>query len=131
MKFQDASCPSLAVSVLSSSVEPPSQSLAVSVSSTVDVTVMTRRSTWCLLHIIIMHRILLCIFNIFHVPTNQCPIFWRNGLKCIFRQLFYIFLLKLHLHYNELARRTATVWRYLTYGEIRCYTLEKSDECDH
>ena len=32
MKFQDASCPSLAVSVLSSSVEPPSQSLAVSVS---------------------------------------------------------------------------------------------------
>ena len=33
MKFQDASCPPLAVSVLSSSVEPPSQSLAVSVSS--------------------------------------------------------------------------------------------------
>ena len=32
MKFQDASCPSLAVGVLSSSVEPPSQSLAVSVS---------------------------------------------------------------------------------------------------
>ena len=32
MKFQDASCPSLAVDVLSSSVEPPSQSLAVSVS---------------------------------------------------------------------------------------------------
>ena len=32
MKFQDPSCPSLAVGVLSSSVEPPSQSLAVSVS---------------------------------------------------------------------------------------------------
>ena len=32
MKFQDASCPSLAMGVLSSSVEPPSQSLAVSVS---------------------------------------------------------------------------------------------------
>ena len=29
MKFQDASCPPLSVSVLSSSVEPPSQSLAV------------------------------------------------------------------------------------------------------
>ena len=48
MKFQDASCPQLAVSVLSSSVEPPSQlqSLAVSVSSSLDVTVMTRRFTW-------------------------------------------------------------------------------------
>ena len=32
MKFQDVLCPSLAVGVLSSSVEPPSQSLAVSVS---------------------------------------------------------------------------------------------------
>ena len=32
MKFQDASCPSFAVGVLSSSVEPLSQSLAVSVS---------------------------------------------------------------------------------------------------
>ena len=32
MKFQDASCPSLAVGFLSSSVEPPSQSLAVSAS---------------------------------------------------------------------------------------------------
>ena len=32
MKFQGASCPSIAVGVLSSSVEPPSQSLAVSVS---------------------------------------------------------------------------------------------------
>ena len=30
VKFQDASCPSLDVGVLSSSVEPPSQSLAVS-----------------------------------------------------------------------------------------------------
>ena len=48
MKFQDASCPPLAVSVLSSSVEPPSQlqSLALSMSSSLDVTVMTRRSTW-------------------------------------------------------------------------------------
>ena len=46
MKFQDASCPPLAVSLLSSSVEPPPQSLAVSVSSSIDVTVMTRRSTW-------------------------------------------------------------------------------------
>ena len=46
MKFQDASCPPLAESVLSSSVEPPSQSLAVSVSSSLDVTEMTRRSTW-------------------------------------------------------------------------------------
>ena len=46
MKFQDASCPPFAVYVLSSSVEPPSQSLAVSVSSSLDVTVMTRRSTW-------------------------------------------------------------------------------------
>ena len=46
MKFQDASCPPLAVSVLSSSVEPPSQSLEVSVSSSIDVTVITRRSTW-------------------------------------------------------------------------------------
>ena len=48
MKFQDASCPPLAVSVLSSSVEPQSQlqSLAVSVSSSLNVTVMTRRSTW-------------------------------------------------------------------------------------
>ena len=46
MKFQDASCPPLAVSVLSSPVEPPSQSLAVSVSSSLDVTVMVRRSTW-------------------------------------------------------------------------------------
>ena len=46
MKFQDASCPPLAVPALSSSVEPPSQSLAVPVSSSIDVTVMTRRSTW-------------------------------------------------------------------------------------
>ena len=46
MKFQDASCPPLAVSVLWSSVEPPSQSMAVPVSSSIDVTVMTRRSTW-------------------------------------------------------------------------------------
>ena len=46
MKFQYTSCPQLAVSVLSSSVEPPSQLLAVSVSSSLDVTVMTRRSTW-------------------------------------------------------------------------------------
>ena len=38
---------------------------------------------------------------------------------------------KLRLHYNELAQRTATVWRYLTFGDIRCYTLKKSDECDH
>ena len=48
MKFQDASCPHLAVSVLSSSVEPPSQSLAVSVCSSLDVTVMTRRDPWSL-----------------------------------------------------------------------------------
>ena len=27
---------------------------------------------------------------------------------------------KLRLHYNELAQRTATVWRYLTFGDIRC-----------
>ena len=46
MKFQDASCPPLAESVLSSSVEPPSQSLAVLVSSSLDVTAMTGRSTW-------------------------------------------------------------------------------------
>ena len=46
MKFQDASCPPLTESVLSSSVEPTSQSLAVSVSSSLDVTAMTRRSTW-------------------------------------------------------------------------------------
>ena len=48
MQFQDALCPPIAVSVLSSSVEPPPQlqSLAVSVSSSLDVTVMTRRSTW-------------------------------------------------------------------------------------
>ena len=39
--------------------------------------------------------------------------------------------LKLRLHFNELAQRTATVWRYLTFGDIRCYTLKKSDECDH
>ena len=45
MKFQDASCPPLPQSVLSSSVEPPSQSLVVSVSSSFDVTAMTRRST--------------------------------------------------------------------------------------
>ena len=54
---------------------------------------------------------------------------------------FFLFLLqnidcgysffKLRLHYNELAQRTATVWRYLTFGDIRCYTLKKSDECDH
>ena len=37
--------------------------------------------------------------------------------------------LKQRLHYNELAQRTATVWRYLTFGDIRCYTLKKSDEC--
>ena len=43
MKFQDASCPPLPQSVLSSSVEP--QSLVVSVSSSLDVTAMTRRST--------------------------------------------------------------------------------------
>ena len=41
MTFQDASCPPLAVSV-----EPLSQSLAVSVTLSLDVTVMTRRSTW-------------------------------------------------------------------------------------
>ena len=40
-------------------------------------------------------------------------------------------IVKLRLHYNELAQRTATVWRYLTFGDIRCYTLKKSDECDH
>ena len=39
--------------------------------------------------------------------------------------------IKLRLHYNELAQRTATVWRYFTFGDIRCYTLKKSDECDH
>ena len=39
--------------------------------------------------------------------------------------------LKLRLHYNELAQRTATVWRYLTFVDLRCYTLKKSDECDH
>ena len=45
-KFQDALCPSLAVSVLSSSVEQPSQSLAVAVSSSLDVTVISKRSIW-------------------------------------------------------------------------------------
>ena len=38
---------------------------------------------------------------------------------------------KLRLHYNESAQRTATVWRYLAFGVIRWYTLKKSDECDH
>ena len=42
-----------------------------------------------------------------------------------------VLLFKLRLHYNELAQRTATVWRYLTFGDIRCYTLKKSDEFDH
>ena len=48
MEFQDASCAHNreAESVLSSLVEPPSLSLAVSVSSSMDVTAMTRRSTW-------------------------------------------------------------------------------------
>ena len=45
--------------------------------------------------------------------------------------IFTICNFKLRLHYNELAQRTATVWRYLTFGDIRCYTLKKSDECDH
>ena len=40
-------------------------------------------------------------------------------------------VLKLRLHYNELAQRTATVLRYLTFVDIRWYTLKKSDECDH
>ena len=39
--------------------------------------------------------------------------------------------IKLRLHYNELAQRTATVCRYLTFVNIRWYTLKKSDECDH
>ena len=30
---------------------------------------------------------------------------------------------KLRLHYNELAQRTATVWRYLIFVVIRWYTL--------
>ena len=47
------------------------------------------------------------------------------------RRYTLISLLKLRLHYNELAQRTGTVWRYLTFGDIRCYTLKKSDECDH
>ena len=42
-----------------------------------------------------------------------------------------LLLLKLRLHYNELAQRTATVWRYLTVVAIRWYTLKKSDEYDH
>ena len=33
--------------------------------------------------------------------------------------------LKLRLHYNELAQRTAA------FVDIRWYTLKKSDECDH
>ena len=45
--------------------------------------------------------------------------------------LIFSFIIKLRLHYNELAQRTATVWRYLTFGDIWCYTLKKSDECDH
>ena len=45
------------------------------------------------------------------------------------RTPFYISI-KLRLHYNELAQRTATVWRYLTFVGIRWYTLKKSDECD-
>ena len=88
MTFQDASCLPLAVSVLSSSVEPPSQSLAVSVSSSIDVTVMTRRSTWSSTAMSVKP-----FLNIFHVPATRCPVFWRNGLKCIFCQLFYVFLL--------------------------------------
>ena len=56
---------------------------------------------------------------------------------CLLLPFFGCFLflnhvhLKLRLHYNELAQRTATIWRYLTFGDIRCYTLKKSDECDH
>ena len=73
MKFQDASCPPLPQSVLSSSVEPPSQSLVVSVSSSLDVTAMS-----------VVDGDVCCVkpfLNIFHVPATRCPVFWRNGLK--------------------------------------------------
>ena len=45
MKIQDTSCPPLAVSFLSSSVEPPSQSLAV-----------FRRSTWSSVGTLLLSR---------------------------------------------------------------------------
>ena len=45
--------------------------------------------------------------------------------------LYLCLYLKLRLHYNELAQRTATVSRYLTFVDIRWYALKKSDECDH
>ena len=68
-------CPPLAMSVLSSSVEPLSQSLAVTVYLVVDGDVCCVKP----------------FLNIFHMPTTRCPVFWRNGLKCIFRQLFTSF----------------------------------------
>ena len=60
------------------------------------------------------------LLRVSHSWMKFC-IFWPKGVSSI----------KLRLHYNELAQRTATVWRYLTFGDIRCYTLKKSDECDH
>ena len=66
--------------------------------------------------------------------TVRTPPWCDRGLRKAYSQHILKELqaiLKLRLHYNELAQRTATVWRYLTFGDIRCYTLKKSDECDH
>ena len=63
------------------------------------------------------------LYKLLVLCVSQCMVLRLNMTFCK--------LLKLRLHYNELAQRTATVWRYLTFGDIRCYTLKKSDECDH
>ena len=65
----------------------------------------------------------------FIVKKQQKQNYSINGIN-ILNDNFEAYV-KLRLHYNELAQRTATVWRYLTFGDIRCYTLKKSDECDH
>ena len=62
---------------------------------------------------------------------NSLLLAFAKYIYCDNFLIFCLLVLKLRLHYNELAQRTATVWRYLTFGDIRCYTLKKSDECDH
>ena len=46
-------------------------------------------------------------------------------------QIHHHSCLKLRLHYNELALHSATVWIFLTFADLRWYTLKKSDERDH
>ena len=61
---------------------------------------------------------------LWHLPDNEND-------TLVLSSVHILPWVKLRLHYNELAQRTATVWRYLTFVDLRWYTLKKSAECDH